>query len=427
MVRTAGLVVAWVAISFGAARAQGGPPPPGPPGPIRIAVECETYGRTKMCPAFLLGFIDANKVLLASPRSDADVTLYASAQDVALADHVHLRFVGAFPGAPKVIETDVDLDTRATDDEQRAQLEPAFLRGVALFVAARHPEAVTVALEVPALGAVTEPATTPWGVSLSLGGFGSWTENYQSYNGYSSVLVSRLTRKSRGAVGLSADGGLNRQPPLVIDGQEVDLDTKNWSVGADAAGAYLLDDCWSVGGSARSWRDDPKGEHRYGFYAQAGIEWDKYRADDPRGNRLAVLYVAGYKIEGYNIRNILGERFAQYPIHTLVASGSIRKDKIGLGISLSMSAEVIHPLRRHSLSASPFIEWQLGAHVDASVSFSITKRELPEPDPDAIDPEDYEQLSRLSYAEPLAMNGSFSLTIHWDRTNGARNDRFTDL
>ena len=36
-------------------------------------------------------------------------------------------------------------------------------------------------------------------------------------------------------------------------------------------------------------------------------------------------------------------------------------------------------------------------------------------------------LSRLSYAEPLSINGSLNLTIHWDRTNGARNDRFSDI
>jgi len=59
-----------------------------------------------------------------------------------------------------------------------------------------------------------------------------------------------------------------------------------------------------------------------------------------------------------------------------------------------------------------------------SLRFSITKREFPSPDLDAIDPSDYEQLSRLSYADPLQINGSFEVRIHWDRTNGARNDRF---
>jgi len=327
------LVVVLTLLAASTARAQDGAEPAGP---IRIAVECESWGRTKACPAFLLGFVDANKVLMSSPRSDADVILYVGAQQVALVDKIHLRFVGHVRGAPPVIELDVDLDSRGTDDEQRAQLEPAFLRGVALFVAVRHPDAVTVALAAPADGAVVPPETSPWGAALNLGGYGSWTNRYQSYNGYGSVSVSRVTRKARGQLGVSADGGLNRQPPLVIDGTKVDLDTKNWSVATNAGAAWLYDDCWSFGGSARVWRDDPKGEFRYGLYAQAGVEWDKYAADDPRGNRLAVLYVAGYKVEGYNIRNIIGERFAQYPIHELIASGTLRKDKIGVGVSLSV-------------------------------------------------------------------------------------------
>ena len=49
------------------------------------------------------------------------------------------------------------------------------------------------------------------------------------------------------------------------------------------------------------------------------------------------------------------------------------------------------------------------------------------PDLDAIDPSDFEQLSRLSYADPLQVNGYFNVRIHWDRTNGARNDRFDNL
>ena len=61
------------------------------------------------------------------------------------------------------------------------------------------------------------------------------------------------------------------------------------------------------------------------------------------------------------------------------------------------------------------------------MSFSITKRALPLPDESQIDPLDFQQLSRLAYAEPLSLNGSVSVTFHWDRTNGARNDRFTDL
>ena len=105
----------------------------------------------------------------------------------------------------------------------------------------------------------------------------------------------------------------------------------------------------------------------------------------------------------------------------------MRKDKISYGLSLSAEAEMIHPGRRHHLTASPYIEMQIGGHVDVSASFSITKREVPAPDESMIDPSDFALLSRLSYAEPLSINGSLNLTIHWDRTNGARNDRFEDI
>jgi hypothetical protein len=70
---------------------------------------------------------------------------------------------------------------------------------------------------------------------------------------------------------------------------------------------------------------------------------------------------------------------------------------------------------------------QLGTHVDLELSLSVPQRELPAPDPAAIDPSDYEQLSRLSFAEPLSINGAIGLTIHWDPTNGVRNDRIESI
>src|SRR4051794_33885365 len=83
---------------------------------IRVALACEETGRTKACPAFLQGFIDANPVLRNSPRAGADVIVYAAANEIALVDRMHLRFVGSVPGAPPVLEVDVDIDTRANDD-----------------------------------------------------------------------------------------------------------------------------------------------------------------------------------------------------------------------------------------------------------------------------------------------------------------------
>jgi hypothetical protein len=175
------------------------------------------------------------------------------------------------------------------------------------------------------------------------------------------------------------------------------------------------------------WRDDPKGQFRYGTATQVGAEWDRFHADDPRGNRLAVLAVVGYNVEGYNLQNEIGERFAHYAVAGAIASGKVRKDKVLLGLSLGVGGQILHPTRRHHVSVSPSIEWQLGGHIDLNLSFSVTKRELPGPDESLIDPTDYALQSRLSYAEPLAINGSFSLSIHADRTNGERNDRFSDL
>ncbi len=405
------------------------PPPPGTAGPIRVDLNCESSGRTKACPAFLLGFIDANKVLLNAPRAAADVSLYVSIQEVALADHVHMRFVGRLPGAPPVIEIDTEIDSRAEDDAQRAQLEPVFLRGISLFVAARFPDLVTVALGVPdAKTAAAAPPTRPWDVSLNIGGFGSRTQQYKTYNGYTNLNVSHLDKTKRLSAGLSASGALNRQPPLMLnDGTIVSTNTDQWALNAGITGAWLYDDQWSFGGHSNWYRDDPNGQYRYTVNAKAGVEWDGYKADDPRGNRLAILYYAGFQADGYNLRDTLGETTAAYPIHGIIADGSIRKDKVGLGIELVVAGEVIHPGRRHQITAAPYIDVKLGGHVDISASFSVTKRELPPPDPAAVDATDYAVLSRLSYAEPLAMTGSLNLSIHLDRTNGARNDRFSDL
>lgn len=404
----------------------------GPAGPIRVTIECESFGRTKTCPAFLLGILDANKVLLSAPRAAADVVVYVSAVEVALVDRVHMRFVGSLAGAPPVVEVDVEIDTRADDDAQRGQLEPAFLRGIALFVASRHPAGVTVALVAPEAKAVVAPRMTPWGVGLTLGGFASYTDKYRSYNGWSELELSRLDRRSRFEASLSGGGGVSRQPPLEIDDgmgnvTKVSLDTEQWSTAASAEAAWLFNRWWSAGASTRAWREDPKSQFRHGWNARAGIEWDKYQADDPRGNRLAVLYAAGYQVERYNLRNELGESFAHFPIHAIIASGTVRKDRIGVGISLSVGGEMIHPERRHSMSASPFVEWKIGNHVDLHLNVSATKRELPGPHPDEIDPTDYAQSTRLSFAEPFAMQASFSIQIHRDRTNGARNDRLSNL
>lgn len=399
-----------------------------PATPVRVAIECEDEGRTKACPAFLLGFLDAHDVLMTAPRAAADVIVYVAANEIALVDRVHLRFVATTGDPPQVVEHDVDLDTRATDDAQRARLEAGFLRGIALFVAARYPDAVTTTLTAPR-GLDARPAdTTPWDAALSVGASGNRTERFRSYNGYASLNVSRLTPRWRIEGWLGGSGNVNRQPPLVLDdGTRVSLDLEQWNIDGGVRGAWLYRRCWSVGGAARISGDDPNGQYAYTSSAKAGVEWDLYAADDPRGNRLAILYSAGYVVERYNLRNVIGERFARYPVHGLVASGTLRRDRTGIGVSLAAGGQLDAPARRYHLTASPFIELQLGGHVDLNVSLSVTSRELPAPDEALIDPSDYAQLSRLAFAEPLAIYGSLNVTIHFDRTNAARNDRFSDL
>ena len=402
-----------------------------PAGPIRVSIECEGSGRTKACPAFLLGFLDAHKVLLASPRAGADVVVYATATAIALVDRVRLRFVGHIASAPPVVELDVDVDSRGTDDEQRAQLEPAFLRGIALFVGARHPEAVTVALTTSAeVAAVAAKVGAPWGVEVGIGGSGSYTERYRSASANLNVIGRWLTPRRRAFAGMFSNGGLNRQPSLVLeDGTMVSLDTERWFVRAGAEYVALLDDCWSIGAGSYTNFEDAEGQFEYSNRSRLAIEWDKFASDDPRGNRLGVFYSVGWMTAE---RSTCGTRSASgsRPTRSMASrrSGRSATTRSASGSRWRSTPELfLHPTLRRSLTVSPFVEIKLGDHVDVSLSMSITQRELPAPDADAIDPSDFEQLSRLSYAEPLSISGSLNLRIHWDPTNGARNNRLESI
>ena len=399
-----------------------------PAQPIRVAIQCEDYGRTKACSAFLVAMVEANKLFLSAPRADADVVLYANANEIALVDRIHLRFVGKIAGAPPVIELDIDLDTRVDDDAQRAQLEPGFLRGIALYVAARHPGAVTVALAAPDELAVKAPKTTPFGFAFELGSSGNYTENYQAYSGYVSGEVTRVTARDLASLSAYASGGIiacrrscSRTAPRSRS------TARSGSSAVTSAPGTCTADAGVRARSTRVFRDDDKGQFRYNWKTRAGVEWDRFKADDPRGNRLSIMYLLGYVVERYNVRNDIGENFAQYPTHELIASGNVRKDKVNVGLS-------DHATRRDLASgpashARGVAVHRVAARRSCRCQRGVLGREarLPGSDPTAIDPSDYAQLSRLSYADPLQINGYFNVRIHWDRTNGARNDRFTGL
>jgi hypothetical protein len=221
---------------------------------------------------------------------------------------------------------------------------------------------------------------------------------------------------------------VTKQPPLITpDGTELSLDTSEWWLSGGAVHVQLLSEHWSIGGETNVWTNDDKGQYRYGWDAKLGLEWDKFAADDPRGNALAVAYIAGYQLEAYNLRNELGQTKARYPKHELQASGSIRRDKITYGLSLKVGGALLEPDVRHYVSAAPSMTWNLGDHVTLSFDAAITKRELPGPHPDELDNADYELISRASYAEPISLSGSLNLRVFWDRSNDALNDRLDDM
>lgn len=394
------------------------------PEPLRIAIECESNARTRVCPDFLRGFVARSPRLLYSPRSSARVVLHVAIRGVARDDLVRLRFVGDLPGAPEVIEIDARIDSRASDDEQLAQLEPAFLRGIALYVAALDPAAVTVTLRDLPAAAVATAATSPWGLGMSTYGYGGWSGRYTSLSGHADAVVSRIEPTSAFRAAVSGSFGVVKQPDLRVEGTDVSLDSTSWSVSASAFGERHLADDLAISARTSGWRDDPKGQYRAGWEAEAGLEWDRFASDDPRGNVLALAYLVGYRAEWYNFRNELDERFAHYPTHQFAAAARVRRDRVRYGLGLSVKGEVAHPGRRHSISGSPAIEIQLGAHVDLGFSLELTKRELPEPD---IPADDFEALSRGDYAEAFTASGSISVSLHWDATNGAQNNRFREL
>ena len=120
--------------------------------------------------------------------------------------------------------------------------------------------------------------------------------------------VSRIDACSQLHAGVDGNYSLSRQPSLVIDGQEVSLDTDSYAISGLAKFIRNLDGRWSAGGIVRGGHEDPLGRYRFTARAHAGISRDWFRADDPRGNQLAVVYLAGAQYDRYNARNAEWDR-----------------------------------------------------------------------------------------------------------------------
>ena len=360
----AGLATSVTCARAASATATSAPTAPSSFHPLRIHIVCQRVGRTRACPAFLRGFVDATPVLMAAPESQAQVTLYVNVTARARFDRLALRFTSSLAGAPAAFEVLQEIDSRAPDDQQRAALEPAFLRGVAPFVAEVAPDAVAVKLVVPHGAAAAPIATSPWSFALSGSGDGTRAARYQSARIRGSLELARTTAASLLLVNAGLSYSLSRQPPLEIDGHKVSLDLDTYSLEATGEYALSLGRHLAVGALARAGHQDPGGSYRTTVRAHAGAAWDLYPSDDTRGNRLEIAYLIGLERDRYNRANGLGQRRAGFASHMLLASGSVRRDTVTWSLSASLAAQLLRPDRRRVISLSPEVSIQAGAHVD---------------------------------------------------------------
>ena len=391
---------------------------------LAVEIVCTSPGRSQACPAALRQLVDATPLLRPADRGAADVTVSFTATPAASAtvDRAVLRFTASIKGAPGELEVPIEIDPAGDAAAQFAQVQAGFLRGIAIYVAARVPGSVTTELTASDAGAAATAAElTPWSQVLELGGNGSFTDSYQSASAFGSFNLIRKEIDSSWWFNVRGSLGYEDRPPLLVNGEEVSVDSDQYAVAGWLQYTRNLTPHWALGAIVWWEHHDPAGQYRYYVKPAVGIEWDRYRADDPKGNRLAIAYNLGAELARYNVRNVDGDKVARYPWHLLGAVASMRKDKVTFSFGVNVNAELLRPTHRYSLSASPGLQIQLGAHVDLNVYATVTKRELPGP---LLDEADFNQLVRAAYADPLSAGLSFSVSLHWDATNGVRNDRF---
>ena len=230
----------------------------------------------------------------------------------------------------------------------------------------------------------------------------------------------RTTTRSRFDLWGNGSYDLSHEPSLDIEGHAVSLDTDSWSwSGAGLVERHLNDD-WCVGAVLRGGHEDPVGRYLATVRGHVGISRDWFPSDDPRGNQLALTALAGVQSDWYNETNALGEDEAIFPTVGLMAQGSVRLDTVTLSLDLSAGTQL--PFNRYVVSADADASIELGDHVDLSLYASVTQQAIP--GPADLDTSSYEAVTRSNYAEPLSVSGNLNLNVHWDNSNGARNNRF---
>lgn len=388
--------------------------------PLRVALECQSWGRVDAC-TFVRGHLDDLDVVAVVPQAQADVVLYLNLTSVANDDRVALRAVERGDD-PFVFEQAQVVNTRLPVDEQVEALRPLVSRALAPSVARRAPEAVEVTLSVPDDAARADAKTSPYGFTAWAGGWGSWTRDYQSLSTWGGASVYRTALHDKLSLWAGGDRNIERQPNLSVGGQRVSLayDAASWYFGT--SGSHELDDHWAVGLVGRGGGDDDDGRYAWTTRLHGGIERNWFPSDDDRGNRFAVALLAGAQADAYQQTNVLGEDRAVFPTSMLLVQGDVQFDRVGLDLDLGAQAQVPDVLRRYVLSAEAGAELQVGTHVDLDLRAGVTQQAVP--GPATIDLADFEQVKRASYAQPLSAWGNLNLRIHFDPTNGVRNNRF---
>ena len=393
--------------------------------PLGVFLDCQSWGRTRACPSFLRSYIDETDHLVATSQADADVALFVNQTPVANDDRIHFRFVARDEGGLPSFELTYDLDTRQTVDEQRAALRLTFLRGMAPFLAQHVPDAVEVRLVPLEQGA--DPVDSrgqgsPWWLSFGGNGSFDWSENATNANLGGNVQVGYLTEKTRWGAAVYGNWFLQRQPPLVIDGAEISLDQDTWDVRGEAYASTQVTDYWSIGAIAGVGASDPESRYRLWTGGEVGLSRDFFRVDDPRGNRLNVAALLGVQCDAYRRTNVLGQDEACFPTARLSSSGSVTFDNLSFWASITGRIELTAPARRYEIRVSPGGSVRLGPNVDLNLGLGITQQAIP--GPAALDQASFEEVTRNTWAVPLRVNAWAGFRIHFDRTNGARNDRF---
>lgn len=392
--------------------------------PLRVALDCQTEERVDGC-TYIRGSLDALDVVAVVPLSQAQAVLHLNTTAEGNADFVQMRIVSdvgsGITGTPASFEQQVAVDYRLPVDEQRALLDPALNRVLAPYLSVAVPGSVAVSLTTPEGGTVGTK-TSPWGFSLWAGGYGNWSADYRELSVWTGLSLYRKTNKDAQEMWVNYDRSIEMQPSLVLGSTEIALSSDSSSMVGGATCSWNLTDHWTVGANLGGGHDDPQGQYLATARARAGIEFNAFPSDDPRGNALALAWLVGGQADWYNGTNTLGQDAAVFPTQMLVGSGSVRVDTVSLTAEISARSQLYPFFERYLFSGSLDTDLTLGDHVDFSITIDATQQAIP--GPADIDTSSYEEVTRASYAQPLEIRGFFNLRFHWDNTNSARNNRF---